>query len=190
MRQEGQWIQTYMGRQFYPLDPRPEDVTLEDIMHSLSMQVRYTGHAPEAYTIAQHSVLVSHRAQHLAEQHGMVKSYCVDAARYGLLHDATEAYLVDVPRPIKPMLKNYAEIEAQVMVAIALRFGLGEEAPEVKQADNDTLIAEAAMFFPEELRPAPWSVKGENYMPKGFAVWSRFHAKDQFYNRAADLGIV
>lgn len=189
-RANGQWIQTHTGKMFYALDPQPEDIDLEDIAHSLSMQVRYTGHAPEAYTIAQHSVMVSKRAEELAKKRGLDPFYCRSVARFGLMHDATEAYLVDVPRPIKPMLTNYAQIEASVMDAIAARFELGPEGPEVKQADNDTLITEAAMFFPVLKRPAPWSVCGVNYHPEGFAVWSRSVSKEEFLHRALQLGIV
>ena len=189
MRRDDNWMQTHTGRQVWPLDLRPEDVVLDDIAHSLSMQTRYAGHAPEPYTIAQHSVFVSRRAQQLAERLHKSADYCFNAARWGLLHDASEAYLVDVPRPVKPMLDGYYEIEDRLMKTIADVFELDEEPFEVKMADNDTLVAEAAMFFPVEERPAAWDTHGDNYMTGGFEVLDHGLAKMMFLVRAAELGI-
>lgn len=49
---DGDWIQTYTNKQFWPLDPRPEDVCIEDIAHALSLQCRFTGHVREFYSTA------------------------------------------------------------------------------------------------------------------------------------------
>ena len=56
---KGDWLSTYTGKQFYPLDPREEDVDINDIVHSLSQQARFNGHSVKFYSIAQHSTLVS-----------------------------------------------------------------------------------------------------------------------------------
>lgn len=82
------WIQTYTGRKFWPLNPSASDVCIEDIAHALALKCRYTGHCREFFSIAQHSVAVSR----------MVPE---SDALWGLLHDAGEAYLPDVARPIK-----------------------------------------------------------------------------------------
>lgn len=185
----GDWIQTYSGRQFFPLSPRPEDIDLEDVAHALAYQTRYTGHAPEAYTIAQHSVLVSARAAELVQKRNGTVDEVRSAALWGLLHDASEAYIVDVPRPIKPMLTNYRELEEKVMQAVAARFALPSTVlPEVKLADNDALVTEAHFFFPEAKRPAPWSVVGEVFASE-FFVWSHAEAVEYFLDRADDLGL-
>lgn len=119
----GQWMQTFTGRRFWPLDPRPEDIFIEDIAHALSMQCRYGGHCLSFYSVAEHCVLL---ANHVAEPF----------KRWALLHDASEAYLVDVPRPIKGDLTNYREIEARVMLAVCERFDLSPDMPaEVHEAD-------------------------------------------------------
>ena len=76
----GDWIQTYLGIQFWPLDPRPEEVMLFDIAHSLSNMCRFTGHCREFYSVAQHSVIVSQNVPR-------------EDAAWGLLHDASEAYM-------------------------------------------------------------------------------------------------
>ena len=104
----GDWIQTYTGKQFWPIDPRACEITIEDIAHALSLQCRFSGHCREFYSVAQHSCLVS--------------SYCIDEdAGWGLLHDAAEAYLVDLPRPIKRFSSlgvEYRKAEERVMAAV------------------------------------------------------------------------
>ncbi|PKA40469.1 hypothetical protein CWR43_28260 [Rhizobium sullae] len=125
----GDFLQTYRGGKFWPIDPRSEEVFIEDIAHSLSLQCRYAGHCHRFYSVAEHSVLM---ARHLRWE-GM------DVALWALLHDASEAYLVDVPRPLKRHLPGYKEAEAKVMAAVCERFSLEKEMPAVVH-DADTRI--------------------------------------------------
>lgn len=128
---KGNWMQTAGGRQFWPLDPRAEEIFIDDVAHSLSNLCRYNGHSSMFYSVAEHSVLVSR----VLEGTGL--------ELVGLLHDATEAYVADVPRPLKRMLVGYADIEDGVWKAVAERFGLPAEMPaEVHTADNAVLLAE------------------------------------------------
>lgn len=134
------WIQTFTGRAFSLLEPQPDDVTIEDIAHALSMLCRFGGHVRDFYSVAQHSVLVSivverfqpaNRALHLA----------------GLMHDGSEAYLIDLPRPIKRMagFEAYKVTEQRVEWAIRERFGLSTDVPDVlaiKAADEMLLRTE------------------------------------------------
>lgn len=127
------WIQTYSGRRFNPTNPVIGAIVIQDIAHSLSMQCRFSGHVKKFYSVAQHCVLVS---------------YICDSsdAFWGLMHDASEAYLVDVPRPIKRSGKfgAYMEMEDKMQKAICQRFGLPETEPvSVKQADKVLLATEA-----------------------------------------------
>jgi hypothetical protein len=141
----GDWLQTYTGRRFHPADPRPEDIDIEDIAHGLSHLCRFAGQCSRFYSIAEHSVLVS---------------FCVprEHAMQALLHDAAEAYLVDIPRPLKLMLPGYVEIEDRAWAAVAQKFGVPVEMhSSVKQADNDVLLAERDALF---VRPVDWSVRG------------------------------
>jgi hypothetical protein len=92
-------METYTGRAFYPVEPRVEDVSIIDIAHSLSLQCRYAGHCEFFYPVAQHCSLL---ALWLAD-HGGSPLDCLQI----LLHDAAEAYLVDVPRPVKQFLPQY-----------------------------------------------------------------------------------
>lgn len=126
----GDWIQTAHGRQFWPIDPRADEVFIDDIAHALSMLCRFGGHCLRFYSVAEHSVLLSRAA---APEHKL----------WALLHDASEAYLVDVPRPLKPFLAGYKEAEDKIMRAVCERFGLGSDMPKpVKECDGRILFDE------------------------------------------------
>jgi 5'-deoxynucleotidase YfbR-like HD superfamily hydrolase len=126
-------ITTFTGAVFSPLEPLPADIRALDIAHALSNLCRFVGHTSSFYSVAQHSVLVSR--------------LCAPAdALAGLLHDASEAYLADIPTPLKDVngLHGYRDIEARVQAAIFERFGLSPDMPEsVVQADYLMLLAEA-----------------------------------------------
>ena len=127
------WIQTYSGRRFNPTKPNPSAIVIQDIAHALSMQCRFSGHCREFYSVAQHCVLVSHICNS-------------EDALWGVLHDASEAYLVDVPRPLKHSGKfqAYLEMEEVMQRAICERFGLSPVEPaSVKRADKILLSTEA-----------------------------------------------
>jgi hypothetical protein len=140
----GDWIQTYLGGKFYTLDPRPEEVELEDIAHALSMTCRYNGHCERFYSVAEHSVLV---ARHLPLRFKL----------WGLLHDASEAYVNDINRPTKKYMPEYKTIEANIMIAICQRFDLDlREPPEVKAVDNGILQDECEQNMKKP--PAEWHI--------------------------------
>lgn len=170
----GDWIQTFTGVQFFPLDPRREDIRLEDIAHALSNLCRFGGHTNEFYSVAQHSVLVSWQTP--------------EHPREALLHDATEAYLVDVPRPIKGHLAGYAEIEAHLAGCIGNRFGLvlNPLPADVKEQDERALMTEK-----RDLRgpsPAPWKVSAAPWADR-IVPWEPRRAALTFMARARELGI-
>ncbi|HEY8593285.1 MAG TPA: hypothetical protein VIL42_10550 [Sphingomicrobium sp.] len=143
----GNWMQMYSGGQFWPLDPRAEEVRIEDIAHALSNICRYGGHCERFYSVAEHSVLVSYA---VPPEHALI----------ALLHDATEAYVGDVVRPLKRLLSGYAAIERRVWEAIASRFGMAVELPDcVKVADNAVLLAEQQQIM--KPAPADWCIEGE-----------------------------
>lgn len=128
------WIETYSGIKFYFLEPTPDMININDIAQSLSRQCRFSGHLKKFLSVAEHSILVSRNC---------------DNKLHGLLHDASEAYLLDVPSPIKQYLLNYKELEAGVMKAILEAFGLDPVLPpDVHDADTAQLKAEAIMLLP------------------------------------------
>lgn len=153
----GPWFLTYSGRQFFPFDPRPEDVHPEDIAHSLAHLCRFQGHCRSFYSVAQHSVYVA-----------LVLPPELKLA--GLLHDATEAYCGDLIRPIKCQLPAYAEIEALIWEAVAERFGLPVELPAaVKEADARLLQTERRDLLAPH--PWPWTLdQGDPVRPYEFRI--------------------
>lgn len=164
----GDWMQTATGRQFWPLDPRPDEIDILDIAAALSKLCRYGGHCAWHYSVAQHSVYVSHQ---VPPEHALA----------GLLHDATEAYCVDVPRPLKKYLLGYAAVEARLWTAIAQRFGLAVDLPaSVHAADNAVLLAEKAQIMGPS--PQPWNVAGVA-APIRVSQWGTDQAREAFLSR-------
>jgi hypothetical protein len=167
----GPWIQTYTGRRFYPLDPRPEDVDLEDISHSLSNICRFNGHTPTFYSVGHHSLMCMDVARRIHPDRP-------DLWLWALLHDAPEAYIGDHVSPIKPHLRiNYwsdqkirvtlEHIEGLIMRRIADRFGLSSSITaamhgryiipqEVRDIDRAVLAHEARELMAAD--PADWGL--------------------------------
>lgn len=142
--QGGGWITTFTGGRFWPLAPRACDVDVRDIAHALALKCRYSGHCKSFYSVAQHSVLVSA----FLEREG----YDRRVRLVGLLHDAAEAYLVDMPRPIKyaPEMDGYRKLEDAVQAAVYAKFGLpAQELACVKKADEAMLELEMRHLMPE-----------------------------------------
>ena len=149
----GDWMLTASGRQYWPLDPRADDVDLHDIATALSKECRFGGHCRGMYSVAEHSVLVSHVVP-------------PEYALQGLLHDAAEAYCKDIPKPLKRGLGlAYADIEELNWLAICDRFGISPDLhPSVKEADLAVLAAEREQIMPMggpawSLPAAPASVR-------------------------------
>lgn len=173
-RPEEPWIQTYTGRRFNPINPVPEAIVIEDIAHALSMQCRFSGHINQFYSVSQHSVLVS---------------YVCDSseALHALLHDASEAYLVDLPRPIKKSgsLDNYLQFEERMERAIAKRFNIPDKmTPSVRMADDLLLSTEARdLLTPKR---DDWQLLTEP-LPFKIVPWSQPEAKRIFIRRYCQL---
>lgn len=133
------YLYTYTGRKFDVAAPDVREVDIRDIAHALSLLCRYGGHASKFYSVAEHSVHMSN----------LVPSKDALAA---LLHDATEAYVVDVPRGVKNALgRAYKNLEDGVWAVIATKFDLAPNLPpSVKYYDNAILLAEKdALIHPD-----------------------------------------
>lgn len=133
------WIETVSGKRFHVLNPTPEDVDIEDIAHALSMQCRFTGHTKKFYSVAEHSYHVSLLSKH--------------DALCGLLHDASEAYISDLSRPVKYFSSigvEYKIVEERLMKVILGKFGLSWPMPEtVHHADEIMLWSEKEQLMGE-----------------------------------------
>lgn len=128
------WMNTYSGIHFTPFKPKPQDILIEDIAHALSHQCRFGGHCKELYFVSEHCIHVSAIVKHLGGT--------LDEQRFGVLHDASEAYIGDVITPLKrhPDMSFYHKTEATLEAAIAERFHLLPKMPPlVKHADSQML---------------------------------------------------
>lgn len=150
----GGWIQTFGGKQFWPLDPQPEDFCIEDIAQALSNVCRFGGHCRSFYSVAQHSVLVAHMAEKEAASRGLIAKRFALA---GLLHDAAEAYVGDMVRPLKYEIPAFRALEKRLEECIAVRFGvLFPIPPIVKTADEILLATECRDLMGTP--PAKWTL--------------------------------
>jgi hypothetical protein len=127
-------IRTNSGVYFNLLEPTAEMIKIEDIAHALSRLPRFGGHLNPDWTVAQHSMQVAyHCKQHRLE---------------ALLHDASEAYLMDLPTPIKKLIPDYYAMEERINLVIAAKFNLVYPWPEeVKRADQLMLETEWNMMM-------------------------------------------
>ena len=141
-------VETFTGEFVDTRHPEPTTIHLEDIAHALAQTCRYGGHCKRFYSVAEHAVLVSRRLEEL----GHSNRRC----RAGLHHDDAEAYLGDIPRPMKPLLGTaYKRLTARMDEAIiaSLRLGLNVEMlhdPVIKEADNWALFVEARILLPSK----------------------------------------
>jgi hypothetical protein len=145
------WIQTFSGGRFYPLAPEPDDVKIVDVAHALSLNNRFTGHALRPYSVGEHSLLVVRILMGWGQG--------PETLMWGLMHDASEAYISDIARPLKvqPEFKFYRDIEKEVMDAVAQHFRLELSEPAiVKEADTLALAIEAEMLMPQREK-AEWA---------------------------------
>ena len=124
------WIETFSGNKVDLLQPDPQSFTLEDIFHALLNVPRFSGHTRRFYSVAMHSYNVAQ----LVPDHLKFEA---------IMHDATEAYLMDMPTPYKALLPDYRAAEENLWLGIAAKFDLPEVLdPLVKQADRVALITE------------------------------------------------
>lgn len=134
-------IVTYTGRWVTPLEMDPNDVDILDIAHSLANQCRFTGHVSKFYSVGQHSVLASYVVPD-------------DDAFEALLHDASEAYLADIARPLKSQPgfgTAYRKAEDRIMAAIGVHFDIpATMSQSVKDADYALLRAEQRDLMPND----------------------------------------
>lgn len=176
----GSWMQTYTSKKFYPTAPVVEDIDIIDIAHSLSMQCRYNGHVHTFYSVAEHCILMSYALE---------KTYPdrPDLWLEALLHDATEAYVGDMVRPLKIQMPEFQAAEEVVAIAIGERFGVRQScdmSPEVKDADNRILTNERLNLLGEP--PAEWSSTAEPLDVPIYA-WSPHIAEIQYLKRFNQL---
>jgi hypothetical protein len=154
-------IRTFTGIYMNVFEPTLDMICIEDIAHALSNQCRFGGHLPEFYSVAQHSLLCCGLAE---------EEYQLQA----LLHDASEAYLLDIPRPVKQGLSNYKEIENKLMLLIASKFGF--------QYPLDQQVK----LIDEEMLKIEWHGLMLSRKPP-FECWTPAYAKEMFLKTFDEL---
>jgi 5'-deoxynucleotidase YfbR-like HD superfamily hydrolase len=176
----GPYIQTSSGRWVNPFDPDPSMLDPDDIARALANVCRFGGHTRAFYSVAQHSVIVSELVQ---ERGGDVED--VFAA---LMHDATEAYLGDMPHPIKhrsPLGAAFKEAEDRLEAVLQARFAIKADVPEIKRVDRALLATEREAFssiswdWPE--------LEGVEPLELALTAWPPDEAARRFAERYAEL---
>lgn len=142
-----EYITTFSKIHFTPLTPQQEDILIEDIAHALSLMTRANGHFPEFYSVAQHCLDCASVA--------LAEGRCDREVLACLLHDASEAYLSDITRPVKANLPEYHRIEKVLQDAIYEKYldgGITDAEQEtVKRVDDTCLYYEFDHFMGEKL---------------------------------------
>ena len=168
------YVSTVSGNRFYPFGPRIDHVSIEDIAHGLAYQCRFNGQTREFYSVAQHSLIVA----------SLVPPHLRLAA---LLHDAAEAYLGDMVKPLKVLMPEFADLEDRVSALIASAFNVDfSDYEPIKRADLIALATEKRDLMPRSAER--WSyLDGIAALPEPIATMSPWQAKQAFLARFAEL---
>lgn len=188
---KGGSILTYTGILFWPMDAKASEVRIEDVAHSLSNMCRFAGHIREFYSVAQHCCIVSNLVE-------VDKKLSVPSQAFlrlaGLLHDASEAYLVDIPRPIKQFLPEYKMMEHKLQLVIAEAFNIGGgvdglffDSPIIKNADNLALAIEAKNLVNDSQRLWTIEARAGKHRREKLIPWAPKKAEREFLKRFKQL---
>ena len=168
------WILTHTGKRFDLLAPCAELISTIDIAHALSLVCRFNGHTRHHYSVAQHSLLVA----------SIVPA---DLQLTALLHDATEAYVGDLVRPLKALLPDYSEIEHGIWLAICDRFNLDPALPtSIHEADMIALATERRDLMPDHWEAWP-CLAGVQPLPATLPRWTSEQACIHYHAKLLDL---
>jgi hypothetical protein len=176
-------IQTFTGAFVDPLAPDPSSIEAADIAHALSHHCRFGGHSRVFYSVAQHSCVVADAVE--------ARGAGVEATLAALLHDATEAYLGDLPHPLKHRSQLgdvYREAEKRLQEAIAVRFGLPPKPPPiVKEVDRAALAAERLALMPPSSNGQWPELAGVAPLDVEIDPWPSTRAAQEFLGRLERL---
>lgn len=144
-----EYLTTYTKVPFNTFDPDEDKIDIKDIAHALSMMTRANGHYPEFFSVGQHSVQCCKEA--------MKRNYVPEIALACLLHDASEAYLADITRPVKKNMTMYLQIEEQLQNLIYSKYlefiPRGEQEILIQKIDDACLYYEFKYYMDEEVFP-------------------------------------
>lgn len=168
------WIITHTAQRFELLQPTAAMIHPADIAHSLAHLCRFNGHTHEHYSVAQHCYIAS----------TLVPK---EDALAALLHDAPEAYIGDMTRPLKQVMPAFKALEASIWAAICARFDLATELPtSVQHIDMVMLGIERRDLMPAH--PDEWECLGGIELPAAhIRPWSAIEARTHYFNRLMEL---
>lgn len=170
-KEDGGWMQIANGHIFHPLDPRVNEVHIEDIAQSLSRQIRYNGMSDLSISVAQHSC----QCAWLAEQTG--GNHDVQLAL--LMHDAAEAYIGDMIRPLKVLIPEFKEIEDRIMAVIIAKYDLPLITPKAQKYYDNLALAWEKRDIYQSSREWPHMLDVPKWLPV-MAPWSLNYAEFRF----------
>lgn len=182
-RTDTSWVQTFSGKRIHPLNAHPDEICIEDIAHALSNQCRFTGHVKSFYSVSEHSVRCS----------WIVPEELRLAA---LLHDASEAYMGDMSRPMKHssglLGELYRQYEENLERIIAEKFGLPHPMPpEIKEADDILLMTERRDLLPhlewDDACRERWKITKVEPLASTIRPWEPRLAEQMFLNEYEQL---
>lgn len=175
------YITTYTGVHFYPLQPEADKINIEDIAHALSLLCRGNGHVKHFFSVGQHCINCALEA--------MARGYSKRVCLACLLHDASEAYLSDVPRPFKKTLPEYQQLEDHFLSIVYEKYigGLLTEEEEVlvRKIDDDMLYFDLTELLNESVgreQPEMKSSFTEEYVPFNEVEEKYLELFEQLYN--------
>lgn len=181
---KGGYITTFTGKQFMLAEPTVEMIDILDIGHALSMICHFGGHCAQFFSVAQHSVLVSRAAKEL----GHDKQF----RQWALMHDAAEAYVGDMTRPLKVLLPDYKVIEKRIMHVIVDAFNMSWPEPEgLKKIDDSILKLEAKMLMTGAVlhdgRGVPYDLQDPPELPQEFIAPMTVNTARSVFMREFDI---
>lgn len=181
------WIRTYSGKNFNPFDTKTEDINIEDVARSLSQISRFNGHTKFPYTVGQHCIAVCTEL--------CMRDYDDETCLFGLLHDASEAYMTDMPKPIKEMFPTLMSIEKILQDKIyTTLIGKGpnpEQFEAIDKIDKESAYLEAINItdFPDWIPYTPEFVVEHSYDYKdSLDIYNNFMGMYTFLRVRIHLG--
>lgn len=170
------YIGTYTNKKFYFLDPEPNQIFIEDIAQALSMNCRFSGHVSKFYSVAEHCCIIADLVH--------MKGGSTQEILSALLHDASEAYICDIPRPIKPYLDNYFDMELKIEKVIQEKYNITAKTDLINYLDHNICGEEARQLF---LHVPDWVEDFDRLHDVVVKGWTPEKAKEEFIWRFNEL---
>ena len=168
---EDGWLETFTGERFYFFSPTADMVHMDDIVEGLCKIARFNGQTSKFYSVAEHSVLIAH---YILKRTGDPR-----LAYTGLMHDAAEAYIGDMARPVKQTLPGFKEIEIGIDRVVSDRFGTTYPFPDiVKECDSRILVDERKQAMSDSGND--WGVDALEPLGVTIEFWSPGQARTAF----------